>query len=67
MHRQALRECWRELISLFLCSPSRGYGAYFWVIAYWKKIVKDGRRVAKSVAMLEVLIYERRLKYVWLR
>ena len=47
--RQALRECWRELSSsLFL-------------ITYWKDTVKDQRRVAKSVAMLEVLIYERRL------
>lgn len=46
-------------------SPLRFYittrgecGAPFWVIVYWKDAVKDRRRVAKSVAMLEVLIYE---------
>ncbi|KAJ7411015.1 protein hinderin [Willisornis vidua] len=41
------------VISPIQHDTSRGYGAYFWVIAYWKKIVKDGKRVAKSVAMLE--------------
>lgn len=45
----------------------RECGAGLWVMACWKYTDRGRRRVAKSVAVLEVLIYERRLKDVWLR
>jgi len=57
-------ESW--LLFLRVTTP-RECGAGLWVMACWKYTDRGRRRVAKSVAVLEVLIYERRLKDVWLR